>query len=161
MKTSASLIIAALFSATAAQGTTYDTWKSQVFTVGEAANPLVTADLADPDKDGFNNLLEYAMNGDPKMANAALLPVGGRAAAGGALTLQYKRRREALDLDYVVEVSSDLVTWSGGFANVWTTDVVPSDSITVSGVSQVVADAVTATSQTAVGNGDRGQCATG
>ena len=148
MKISASLITAALFSATAAHGITYDTWKSQVFTVSEGADPLVSGDLADPDKDSFNNLLEYAMNGDPKIASPTLMPTASKA-AGGAVSLLYTRRREALDLDYIVEVSNDMVNWSSGFANVWTTNAVPNASVTVSGVSQVAADQVTATSQLA------------
>lgn len=139
--------------ATGAHGLTYDQWKSQVFTNPEAQDAGVSGELADPDKDGINNLLEYAMNGDPKTADKSLMPAGGK--SSGALTLQFKRRREALDLDYVVEVSDDLVTWSGGFGNVWITDAVPTDLVTVTAnqVPQVVADTVTATSQVPAGFG--------
>jgi len=148
MKTSLSLITAALVSTSAAHAVTYDAWKSQVFTVSEAANPLVSGDLADPDKDGFNNLLEYAMNGHPKVASPTLMPTASKA-AGGVVSLLYTRRREALDLDYIVEVSNDMVNWSSGFANVWTTNAVPNATVTAKGVALVTADQVTATSQLA------------
>ena len=147
------LLLAAI--ATRAHGLTYDQWKSQVFTVPEVQNAQVSGELADPDKDGINNLLEYAMNGAPQTANPTLMPTPGR--SSGALTLQFKRRREALDLDYVVEVSNDLVTWSSGFANVWITDAVPTDTVTVSAnqILQVVAETVTATSQVSAGAGSK------
>lgn len=149
------IVLSAFVFATGARGITYEAWKAQVFTPTEVQDALISGDLADPDKDGVNNLLEYALNSAPKTANATVMPVGHSTAVGGALALQYKRRREALDLDYVVEVSNDLVTWNSGFTNVWTTDAVPSDSITVSGVPLVIADTVTATSQVQVGINDR------
>lgn len=155
MRLSWNLLLLACAATTTSHAITYDTWKAQAFTTTEAQDPLISGDLADPDKDGLNNLLEYALYGAPKAANPALFPRGNRSAPGGALTLEYKRRREALDLDYVVEVSNDLVTWKSGFAHVWTTDAVPSDSMTINSVPLVVTDAVTATSQLAVGSGGR------
>lgn len=149
MRTLASITTALLFfSASVVHGITYDLWKSQVFTSGEVADPLVSGDLADPDKDGFNNLMEYAMNGDPKAASTPQMPTASKAASEGG-ALHYTRRREALDLDFIVEVSNDLVSWHSGFANVWTTNAVPNASVTVNGVSLIIADQVTATSQLA------------
>ena len=148
MKPFVPMILAALSAASTAHGITYEAWQAQVFTVGEAANPLVGGDLADPDQDGFNNLLEYALKGDPKTANTALMPTASKA-ANEAGALHYTRRREALDLDYIVEVSNDLVTWHSGFANVWTTDAVPNAYETANGVALVITDHVTATSQLA------------
>lgn len=148
MKAFVPMIFAALSAASTAQGITYEAWQASFFTAGEAANPLVGGDLADPDQDGFNNLLEYALKGDPKTANTALMPTASKA-ANEAGALHYTRRREALDLDYIVEVSNDLVSWHSGFANVWTTDAVPSATETANGVALVIADQVTATSQLA------------
>jgi len=154
MRTSAAFIVATLSWTTAVEGITYNTWKSQVFTVTEAQNALVSGDLADPDKDGVSNLLEYAMNGDPKTASPALMPRPVRA-ADGKLSMSFTRRREAPDLEYMVEVSNDLTTWGGGFSRVWTTDAVASASEMIMGVPQIIADQVVATSQLAPGANGR------
>ena len=41
-----------------------DTWRMAKFGP-DAQDALVAADIADPDRDGMHNLLEYGLGGDP------------------------------------------------------------------------------------------------
>lgn len=83
-------------------------WKTFHFGAN-ATNSAVAGDFADPDGDGILNLLEYALGSDPTAANPKnMLAV---AIAGGHLQVSFNRNGSATDLAYVVETSSDLVTW--------------------------------------------------
>ncbi len=83
--------------------------------------PESTADLLflagqDPDRDGFVNLVEYSLGLNPAQADGAqaatLLP---RARLrDGHLAVEFRKRVAAKDLEYLVEVSSDLVNWQSG-----------------------------------------------
>ena len=61
---------------------------------------------SDPDGDGIENLLEYALDLDPLVASTAGLPVVG--SSGGNLTLTYRRVRA--DVIYTVQTTTDLAT---------------------------------------------------
>ncbi len=89
---------------------TYAGWLSTRFTPAEIADPLITGVNADPDQDGWSNLLEYALGSDP---HAVGKPPGAPATgqAGGYLTLTFRRDPLLTDINYLVEVS-DL---SGGW----------------------------------------------
>jgi hypothetical protein len=50
-----------------------DEWRFGSFSASERANPAISGDVADPDKDGSPNLVEYAFGTDPMRANAAPL----------------------------------------------------------------------------------------
>jgi hypothetical protein len=71
-------------------------------------------DLANPAGDGLQNLVKYALGLAPAThAQPAQYPVGSVTREGGAnyLTLSVPRRAKRLDVDSIVEVSDDLVTW--------------------------------------------------
>lgn len=75
------------------------------------------ADEENPSGDGLNNLMKYALGLDPaNPAAASELPSIATSPDGGAsyLTLTVPRQSERSDVDYVVEVSPDLVTWQSG-----------------------------------------------
>lgn len=83
------------------------------------ANP---APGADPDGDGVINLLEYVLNGDPRVSSTAKLPTASSNA--GNLIFSFVRRSESTaDTSQVFEYSTDLDNWtqaviptsSGGF----------------------------------------------
>ena len=69
-----------------------------------------------PDRDGIPNVLEYAVDLDPKRASVAGLPIVGRTIVSGAgyLTLTYTQVIAAPGITYLPQVSGDLLTWNGG-----------------------------------------------
>ncbi len=91
----------------------YDTWRLAHFTSSELNDPGISGSTADPDKDGLPNLLEYALGADPRLVDAsAHAPVIG--SSNGYPTLTYVRPTVWTDVNYVVEWSADLKTWSSG-----------------------------------------------
>jgi IgA Peptidase M64 len=70
-------------------------------------------DAANPAGDGLANLVKYALGLNPaEVAPADRLPT--LAEVDGFLALTVPRRNRRADVDYVVEFSSDLLTWFAG-----------------------------------------------
>ena len=95
---------------------------------------------ADPDKDGLNNLLEYAFHTDPNAASVTALPQVGM--ESGYVTLTYTKLMSATDLSYVVEQSASLSPASWSAAPV--TEVV----VATSGVTATIKAKVAITTET-------------
>ena len=74
------------------------------------------AEDADPDGDGMVNFLEFALAGDPLLAESGILPVGSCRHYRGQmhLTMQLSKNPQADGISYLVEVSSDLALWNSG-----------------------------------------------
>ena len=88
--------------------TPLEKWRLTYFQT--TANTGNAADSADSDRDGLPNLLEYALGGDPSSADSAPTPfVSFLPAPASTLRLTFLRARA--DLTYVVQGSSNLVTW--------------------------------------------------
>ncbi len=126
--------------------TPYNTWQLSHFTSAELTNPAVSGDLADPDGDGIANLMEYALNLDPKQAQVTGLPTVGQVTVSGNqyLTLTYLQRTDTTGITYLPQVSGDLATWNGGTGYT----VAVSDTASPDGMTQtvVIRDAVALTS---------------
>jgi len=77
--------------------------------------------FGDPNHDGIPNLLEYALNGDPRKPNSALLPVttveSNPVDDKLYLGFTYHRRINTTGIVYSVEVSGDLTAWSSDPTN--------------------------------------------
>jgi len=82
-----------------------------------------TCNAADSAGDGVNNLLEYALGGNPTSSASAPAPTVGTSSSGGTfLTLTFLRARS--DLTYVAQGSNDLVTWTDIANNTGTVSLV-------------------------------------
>lgn len=98
----------------------YAQWLSTKFNSTEQGEPQISGDMADPNRNGIPNLMEYALDLDPKSTvppwDKGVLPQGNVAEVGGVnrLTLSYRPNAFASNLTYVVEVSDDLNEWHSG-----------------------------------------------
>ena len=87
-----------------------DSWRLAQFTETELNDPGISALTADPDGDGLNNLLEYALGLVPKFPDTAGQPEMG--VDGLDWTFTYTRPADRPDLGYAVQVSTNLVDWT-------------------------------------------------
>jgi hypothetical protein len=109
-----------------------DDWRKAQFTAAELAEASVSGDLADPDADGLQNLMEYALGLSPKSQNGAGRPTVD--IEGGYLIYRYTQSRSAADVAMAVEQSNDLEHWGSDPAAVEVaeiTDAGPARQITV------------------------------
>ena len=105
------------------QITPHDAWLADYFTPDERTNPTVSGVMADPDGDGIFNLMEYALDLNPKLANVTGLPT--TVLTNDYLTLTYRKSKQATDISYLVEACAVLNTnsWStNGLAILSTVD---------------------------------------
>lgn len=86
-------------------GDSFESWRAATFE-GSGLPIEKTTDSADPDGDGFSNLLEYAANLNPVVGGGAS-PVRFEN-VGTALNFVYRKNLHALDLDYAIQGTSDL-----------------------------------------------------
>jgi hypothetical protein len=95
---------------------TYQSWAA-----GHGLTGASTNILADPDNDGVVNLMEYAFNLSPEVADQSALPqihlqtqtVNGQ--PGTYLTVQFPRQLGTSNLTYILQGSSDLISWTNLF----------------------------------------------
>ena len=92
-----------------------DDWRKDKFGTN-SSDPAISGNNADPDLDGWSNLLEYALGMEPLAHGESPLQVTLETVEGQRhLTLSAARNPTATDVTFVVEVSSDLrlsASWS-------------------------------------------------
>ncbi len=86
--------------------TALQSWRQSYF--GTTANTGTAADSAVSNLDGLPNLLEYALGGDPTVANSAIRPTVNTVASNGANYLALTFTPQRSDITYAIEVSGDL-----------------------------------------------------
>ncbi|MCI0539203.1 MAG: hypothetical protein L0Z50_28685 [Verrucomicrobiales bacterium] len=92
---------------------TFAEWRAALFPPNSRALGLFERD--DPDSDGIPNLFEYAFDLDPHRAEpsaATALPHVTIDASSPSII--FRKRLAAMDLQYHIEVSSNLTAWSDG-----------------------------------------------
>jgi hypothetical protein len=115
------------FALSVSEVTPFSAWQAAEFGTN-ASNPAISGDLADPDGDGIANLLEYALNLNPNLANVTGLPTGQNDPVCGCLTLTYTSVISATDVLYTAEAAYDPSgLWS---TNGITKTVLGSDGVT-------------------------------
>lgn len=106
--------------------TPYMAWQSDHFSPTELSNPSISGDTASPSGDRVANLLKYAFNGDPHIADSAVLPAQSITTSGGQqyLTVTFIKVASATDITYVPQFSTDLKSaWNTGSTYLTETDV--------------------------------------
>ena len=89
--------------------TPIEAWRGQKF--GTFANTGLSADNADPNRNGISNLLEYALGGEPvATTSSAILPRS--SIVTQHLQLQFTRQPALTDITLTVQSSEDLTTWT-------------------------------------------------
>lgn len=92
-----------------------EVWRAESFGA-EAGNAAVAGDPADPDADGYGNLVEYLLAGDPLTA-AARPEISHDITDTGRLTLHWEERADAIEVEAVPEFCDDLAGWTAvGFS---------------------------------------------
>jgi hypothetical protein len=89
-------------------------WKANQFSAAEQSQEDLSGMLADTDGDGMQNLLEYALNRNPKAGEDGHVFESLKSEKVGdasTLVLSYPRRKDASGLVYQIEMSTDLKTW--------------------------------------------------
>lgn len=101
----------------------FEGWRNNYFTTAEF--PTTAALLWDADSDGLDNFTEYAFGRAPKTADNSALSTGGNVTVANKnyLSVTFTRPKNALDVTYSIEASSDLASWSEVNAPVSTTDL--------------------------------------
>ncbi|MGZ5504211.1 MAG: hypothetical protein ACXWGY_06080 [Chthoniobacterales bacterium] len=85
-----------------------DAWRFAEF--GTNANDPAAADGNDWDGDGIRNLLEFALDLDPKTSDTIALPAA--VISDDYLTISFVPNSDATDVSFIVEASTDLTNWN-------------------------------------------------
>ena len=88
--------------------TPFETWIAGYPSVTSTADKAAEAD---PDGDGFGNLTEFVLGGDPTLASASITPT--LSVTGGGMALGFYRSAASVgNTTAVVQYSTDLSSWS-------------------------------------------------
>ena len=99
---------------------TFDHWKGCHFTAAQFHDTALAGPLAAPAGDGVANLLKHAFALDPWSVQPP--PAGTLGLADNRLQFEYHRPVGRTGVAYIVEASSDLLTWTESTATVISSD---------------------------------------
>ena len=90
----------------------YSNWLGGYFSVAQLADPATTGAIADPDRDGVSNILEFLLGGNPTASDTNILPTLTTTPVSGGQTLvfHYNRKLAAAGVTQVVEHTADLIS---------------------------------------------------
>jgi hypothetical protein len=93
--------------------TPYDAWRAKYFSATELTNAAISGDGADPDGDGFPNLVEFAFNLNPRTFSPSTLPRAFVQNVSGQdfLFVQYTQRNAPAGVQYILQASTDMSSW--------------------------------------------------
>jgi len=95
-----------------AQPGTYADWEMQTFTSAQLTNSFYEGPLADPDRDGVPNIVEFAVGSNPLAPDASLAQLQAMPFASGPFSFQYRQRKNLGDVTVSIEDSTNLIHWS-------------------------------------------------
>jgi hypothetical protein len=107
---------------------TYGDWAVHKFTDTQLADPEFGTATADPDGDGTSNLAEFAMGGNPLVADGSAMALQVLASPPGTFAFSFRERKDLGDVQRRFESSTNLFNWA---------EVVPSSLITLSNLPNV------------------------
>jgi hypothetical protein len=96
----------------AAAPTPWQEWRADHFTPTNLANLSLSGSTPDPDKDGIENLMEYALGLNPNTPAPLSQRITNDLDSNQYLRLTITKNPNATDVTYSVEASSDLTTWN-------------------------------------------------
>lgn len=88
----------------------YSVWGQDYFFSLELDDSNISGPLVDLDSDGLDNLMEYALNLNPRVGSSAQGPAA--VIADNKLAITFTRWKKAIDLSYHAEVSDNLIDWT-------------------------------------------------
>ncbi len=91
---------------------TYGDWAVRQFTDAQLSDPAIGAADADPDSDGVRNLAEFAMGGNPLVADGAAMSLQPVSSSAGTFAFSFRERKDLGDVARHFESSTNLVDWS-------------------------------------------------
>jgi hypothetical protein len=91
---------------------TYGDWSLNNFTDAQLTNSVIGIASADPDGDGVPNLLEFAIGGNPFMADATNAIVRGMKNSADQFAIQYQERNNLGNVTRQLQSSLDLQNWT-------------------------------------------------
>lgn len=98
-------------------GQAYSIWQEAFFTPAELGDSAISGPIVDLDGDGLTNLMEYALNLNPRIFDDSNnVPTASE--VGGKLAITFDRWKKAVDVSYGVEMSTNLVDWIDVTGNV-------------------------------------------
>lgn len=84
----------------------YESWAQIFFN-----DPASSSPAADPDDDGFSNLLEYTFGGNPLINDSSSIIPLEMQINGSTIELTFQTNLSRSDVTLILESSSDLITW--------------------------------------------------